>query len=707
MPARSEPRGREMTDTEVVAFIQRKVMSAINDEDGEVSDLRQDALDYYVGKEYGNERDGFSSVVSRETMEVVEWAKPSIMRALIRDKVASFDPVGPEDEEQAEQETDVINHVMMKKNNGFIEIYQFVTDLLMYPNGYMKVWTEEKTKVDDVKLRGQTAQQVQMFIDNPDVEINAQQVIPTVVEVQGQMVMVELYDLEVTVTRQLKIYKVEAMPPEDVLIDKDCDSIDVDDADFVCHKYTEAYSDLIEKDYDPEQLKYVGEDNSARWQDETVNRQFREDENPDSSDEDDDSMREYLVHECYARFDYDGDGIAEQRKIVVIGNEVFENEEMPYQPIVGCSAVVMSHKHIGMSYFELMRDLQLIRSVIKRQILDNAYRHNIPKRYVGEGAQTDDGATMEALEDGETENIPVEDPSQIVLEQTNNIIGDLLAVDQSLRDDIQQRTGVAPTLSLDPAVLRDSTMGAYLGAMEEATQRIELLVRLVAEVGMRPIMQKLHQCIRMYQDTPMTLKLRGEWVDVNPMEWMERDDMTIHVGVGHRNPAEKLQLLENLLGKQMQAMQMGMARPIHIYHTLEQQVDLAGLGSAEMFFDKPDPNAELQQPEDPQAGVLQAQMQIEGQKVAQKEQSEQRKHQLDMAKLASDSAKAKREHEAKMRELAVREVEAMANIQNMDMDTFLKFQQARELDIANDATEEGIEEVLTDLDRVTDQSASG
>jgi hypothetical protein len=704
-----------MTEAELSRFLQRKILAAMNEEDGDVSDIRQDSLDYYVGKEYGNERDGFSQVVTRETMEVVEWAKPSIMRALWRDKPATFDPVGQQDEQQAAQETDVVTHVLKKRNNGFLELYQWVNDILMYPNGYVKVWCEKSEREEEATYIGQTLEQIAILENNPDVEILA-------ATETGRGV----WNVHIKEQRHITDYLFRAVPPEHVLVDEDLSSIDLDRASMVTHRYKSTWTDLVEQGVDPDLLAKVGSDDSYRWQDETVNRKFHEDENPDNADEDDDSMREYWVHECWGRWDEEGDGLAKRRKAVMIGQTIIppsEDEygedyeggglslEVDYQPFIAASAIVMSHKHIGMSYFECMRDLQLIRSVIKRHILNNAYRHNVPKKYVGERFLLDDGSTEDGLEDAESEYVYADDPAAINYEQEPaNIISDLLAVDQSLRDDIQQRTGVAPNISLDPAVLQQATMGAYMGAMEQASQRIELLVRLIAEIGMVPLMRKTRQLLRMYQDVELNIKVSDDWVTVNPQAWREREDMTVAVGLGHRGPTEKLQFYDMLLQKQERALSIGMAKPIHIYNTLEKQVDLADLGNVEEFFLKPDPNMEMPQQPNPQDALIQANMQVEQMKLQAKAQGEaeerQMKQQQWMVEARMKAEKEARDHEARMREVAVKELEAMAKIENMDVDSLLKLQQARELDITNDAAESGVDELLNEFEAAVTQTAA-
>ncbi len=60
------------------------------------------------------------------------------------DEVVRFEPVGPEDEAAAQQETDYVNHVFMQQNPGFMILYSFIKDALLSKVGIVKVWWEER-----------------------------------------------------------------------------------------------------------------------------------------------------------------------------------------------------------------------------------------------------------------------------------------------------------------------------------------------------------------------------------------------------------------------------------------------------------------------------------------------------------------------------------------------------------------------------------
>jgi len=115
--------------------------------DGKINQERSDALDYYNGDMSKDmpAQDGRSKAVSTDVADVIEGLLPSLMDIFAgSDEVVRFEPVGPEDEEAAQQETDYVNHVFMQQNPGFMTLYSFFKDALLSKTGLVKVWWEER-----------------------------------------------------------------------------------------------------------------------------------------------------------------------------------------------------------------------------------------------------------------------------------------------------------------------------------------------------------------------------------------------------------------------------------------------------------------------------------------------------------------------------------------------------------------------------------
>ena len=574
----------KMDEREVVRFLADKIDDALNLDGGDLSAVRQRNFNFYVGKPYGNERDGYSSVVTREAMETVEWALPSILRVFTAgDRVVEFTPVGPEDEQAAEQETDIANHYILKENNGFLALHHWFKDALMFPNGYIELDCEEVERSRVEEYEGLSA-------------IGLQQVMVSLamkgeVEVLGHDARIteagEAYDVKLRVKWTEKKPKILPVPPDEMLVDKNCLTLDLDEADFVGRRVKKSKSELIAEGFDAEKLELVGATDEHSWGDERTNRLFYEDEEPEDSDETGGAERKYWVYKVVTNIDEDGDGKLERRRIVMVGDTIFEDEETDYQPFVALSAILLPHKHTGLSYIDIAKDLQEIKSTLWRQLLDNVYKQNTRRKYVGEAFISDEAGTLDVMLDNSSEFIPSRDPNAIREETVQSIVAELLPVIQGVSEMQNVRTGISPQLSLDPDVLQKTTMGAFNAAIDQASQRIEMLVRIFAETGVRQLFRKMHQILRTYIDRPKTIRLRGEWVEFNPVTWDERSDVTVNVGLGFQNKEQRMALLAQVLGLQKEAIAVGLADNATIYNTLDALVANAGLGHVSTYFKDP------------------------------------------------------------------------------------------------------------------------
>ncbi|WP_229188829.1 portal protein [Bradyrhizobium brasilense] len=101
-----------------------------------LAEERADAMDYYLGdmRKDMPAQDGRSRAVSTDVADTIEGLMPSLMDIFAgSDEVVRFEPVGPEDEAAAQQETDYVNHVFMQQNPGFMTLYSFIKDALLLP----------------------------------------------------------------------------------------------------------------------------------------------------------------------------------------------------------------------------------------------------------------------------------------------------------------------------------------------------------------------------------------------------------------------------------------------------------------------------------------------------------------------------------------------------------------------------------------------
>ncbi|WP_235999378.1 portal protein [Bradyrhizobium uaiense] len=113
----------------------------------QLAEERARAMDYYLGNmdEDMPPEDGRSQAVSTDVSDTIEGLLPQLMDIFAgSDEVVVFEPVGPDDEDAAAQETDYVNHVFMQQNSGFMVLYSLLKDALLSKVGIVKVWWDER-----------------------------------------------------------------------------------------------------------------------------------------------------------------------------------------------------------------------------------------------------------------------------------------------------------------------------------------------------------------------------------------------------------------------------------------------------------------------------------------------------------------------------------------------------------------------------------
>lgn len=610
---------------------------------------RAKAMDYYHGRPFGNENEDRSQVVSQDVRDVIEWIKPQILRMFIdTDELVRFKPRGPQDEAQAEQESDVVNYVLMEQNNGVMVLHDCLSDALLLKNGYIKAWWEVEQHHEQERYSGLSEDQLTMLVQEIEQQGESAKIIAQE-EKQGLQPapdgsMQPVITFDVTLDRIHKTGRVyiECVAPEDMLVSPRTRG-NLQDSPFVAQKLKLTRSELKER--------YLPDDEEAStdadaWNIQGIARSSTMDELSQSSQDNiDRSTEEIDVRECYMRIDDDGDGFAELRKVVVAGEQVVSNEPVAVIPFAYAVPVRMPHRHIGISLYDLLKDVQEIKSTLLRQALDNTYLVNNGRVVVNE-----DNVNISDLLNSRpggivrTKGMPGQDVEPL---QTSPIVGQLMPVVEYVDGITAQRTGIAPgTQGLDPDTLIGSTAQAYNNAMNAATAKVELMARLFAEC-VRDLAILVHGLIVRHQDQPMGLHLRNQWVNVDPTTWRQRYECTVKVGLGTGSRQEMRSNLMMMGQMQQAAAQVGIVQPQNVYNLVTQMAKTLGFKQPEEFFlDPSSPQFQqmqaqkAQQPADPKVQAAQITQQGQIQKAKLDAQA-------DLAEIAAQSQMHDRELQLK------------------------------------------------------------
>ena len=641
---------RKISDDELAAQLSAEIQQATGYANSELSDQREESMKYYLGEPFGNEIDGRSEIVTTDVRDTVEYIMPSLMRIFTtHNNIAEFEPQGPEDEEMAQQATDYVNYVFNRQNNGFKVLYDAFKDALISKTGVIKHYWEEKEDVHTETYTNLTDIEYQSILANDDFEViehTATVESKEVVDDFGNLVApkVETHDVKAKCYKGYGQVRVVSVPPEEFLVSRR--AVNLEDADFVCHRVKKSVSDLIKQGYDP---KIVNDlpgyaQSEAELNEERLAR-FSYDDDSVPPSEGSGANKKVWIDECYMHIDYDGDGVAELRKITKSGQYILDNEEIEMIPFSTICPLPIPHKFYGMSIADTVKDIQLIKSTIMRNLLDNMYLTN-NARYAVLAGQVELDDLLTSRPGG---IVRMRSPNAVQPLPTPQIQPYAFQMVQYLDGIREERSGVSKmTQGLNPDVLTSHvTSGAISAATESSMQRIELIARMFAETGIKDLFRNIYSLVQKYEDRKKMFYLNNKFIPIDVSRWKEKLNCTINVGVGSGSQQSKMQTMSSimtLLGTLVQGGALGtLVTNKNLYNAISEFIAQSGYKNTDNFISNP----EMMPPKQPAQPTVEEQVKI------QKAQIELKQLQLQTAELELDTKLKQQELELKKREAKV------------------------------------------------------
>jgi hypothetical protein len=678
-----------MDDAELQAIVTQDLTDAVSYVDSDLSPTRAKGTEYYRGDLFGNEVEGNSKVVAMEVRDTVSAMLPSLMRVFFSsENVVEFAPRGPEDTKMAQQATDYCNYIYQNDNSGFLTTYAIFKDALVRKCGIAKFWWEDEEKVRIEEYTGLDDQTLEMLMQEPggEVKIITSYPDPSIDEAQlttvdpmtgAPMVMPApmIHDVQIKrITKDGRI-KIMAVPPEELLLDRRARSFD--DATIIAHRQMATVADLLAMGYDQDEIEENLSTTDLDSNDEYLARQPLS-TTFGTNDAANPMMRRVLYIEAYSRVDFDGDGIAELRKVCCMGGgyKVVRNLPASYIPFADfpCDPEPHTSPLEAMSIFDITRDLQEIKSEILRNTLDSLAQSIHPRTAVVEGQ-----VNIDDVLNNETGAIIRMRAPGMVQPLTTPFVGQAAFPMMEYMDQIKEdRTGMSKAaMGLNADALQSSTKAAVNATINASQGRIELTARILAE-GMKKLFKGILFLATTHQDKARMVRMRNEWVQIDPRFWDTSMDANINIALGNGDTNEKLQALMMIMAKQEQILQtLGPTNPLvtpqQFSNTLRKIVELSGFKDSTSFFQdipadyvpptptpKPSPEEVLAQV---QAESIKADIQKKAAELELKRQQMMMDDDLTRDKMAQDLYLKKYEIELKYKsQISTAEIDAAQNI---------------------------------------------
>ena len=641
---------RKISDDELSAQLDSEIQGATGYANTELSNQREEAMQYYLGEPFGNEIDGRSEIVTTDVRDTVEYIMPSLMRIFTtHNNIAEFEPQGPEDEEIAQQATDYCNYVFNRQNNGFKVLYDAFKDALISKTGIIKHYWEQKEDIHTETYTNLTEIEYQSILANDDYEVieHTEMVVQkAVVDDFGTLISPEVVEHDV----KAKCYKgygqvrVVSVPPEEFLVSRRATSLE--DADFVCHRVKKSVSDLIKEGYDPNIVNDLPgyAQSEAELNEERLAR-FSYDDDSVPPSEGKGANKKVWIDECYIKIDYDGDGVAELRKITKGGQYILDNEEIDMIPFSAICPMPIPHKFYGMSIADTVKDIQLIKSTIMRNLLDNMYLTN-NARYAVLAGQVELDDLLTSRPGG---IVRMRSPNAVTALPTPQIQPYAFQMVQYLDNIREERSGVSKmTQGLNPDVLTSHvTSGAVSAATESAMQRVELIARMFAETGVKDLFRNIYALIQRYEDRKKIFYLNGKFIPIDVSKWKDKLNCTVNVGVGSGSQDTKMKTMSSIMQILSTLVQQGgmgtLVTPQNLYNAISEYIAQSGYKNTDQFISNP----EMMPPKPPAEPTLEEKV------AAQKAQVELQKLQLQAKELEIETQIKAQELKLKAKQSAV------------------------------------------------------
>jgi hypothetical protein len=648
-----------MSEEELQGVISAEIYDAISFIDDDIGGNRALATGYYYGAPFGDEEDGRSQVVSMDVRDTVQGILPSLMRIFFGpERVVEFMPQGPEDVASADQATDYVDFIFKRDNPGFKILHSAFKDALVRKCGIVKYWWDESVQVSAESFSMLDEQSMMMLVENPDVEISAVREYPVpgtepMNEAQGIMTPPPMmYDVEIKRRIKSGKVKIEALPPEEFLIDRRAKSID--EAIFVGHRTMKTVSELVAMGYDYDEMVEA----SGNGNDFDNNQEYQA-RNPfaviSTSNNGDPSSKSVLYIEGYLKVDFDNDGIAELRRICTIGtsNKVIRNEIVAERQFADFCPDPEPHTFFGMCPADVVMDIQRIKSNVQRGILDSLAQAIHPRTAIVEGQ-----ANMEDVLNTEVGAVIRMRAPGMVQPFVTPFVGQAAFPMLDYLDDIKQtRTGISKAAAgLDADALQSTTKAAVSATVNAAHQHIEMIARIFAETGMRKLFTGILKLVVENQDRARMIKLRNTFVPIDPRSWDANMDVIVNVGVGDGTIEDRINILNQVAMRQeMLIKETGPNNPVvsvqQYTNTLTKMLQLAGIKDSQNYFNQLPADFQLPQPPEPKPTPEEMLAQVQAQSIQADIQKKAAELQLDREKalLADDRERDRIEQDGILR----------------------------------------------------------
>lgn len=564
-------------------------------------------------------QDNRSDIVSRDVHDAVQAILPDLMRVFMGgEHVLEFRPAGRDDEEAAQQATEAIRHIFEKDNDAYSIIHGALKDGLIRRYAVATWWHEDEKVEYERSYSGLSLDQVADLAMEPGTEVleletaadeDSEEGDPQAVEVAADP-FAPVHELQLKHKRQQSRLRVELVPPEELLVSRKARKFN--GKHFIGRRQELTKDELLAMDVDEDDIDLAAGGGGLETHELAVAR------NPDTGTgvaRSDDGAKLIPYTEGYLMWADEGDEAPRLYKVCALGTAYDVISAVPVQSIDMALWTPDPEPHtvIGESDAEKVADIQRVKTEIWRGVLDSLAEALVPRTEVVEG-QVNMG---DALSNEIGALVRVRQPG-MVRPLSTPFVGQqaipLLDVVDNMREERVGAFRAADGLSAE--AMQSSTKMAVAATISGSKARKELLAHGFAENFLKPIFRGLLRLFVENQDKPRWMRMRGEWVEVDPRGWNADMDCDVDVALAMATTEDRISTFRSIAEKQAEIIEkFGLSNPIcglpEYSTTLRKMLGLVGVRNVDQYFKAVPANWQppqaQQQPPDPALMVAQAQ----------------------------------------------------------------------------------------------------
>ena len=654
------------TEEDIKKIVSTNIEQATDYLNEYVMENRNRATAFYYRRPYQNElgkTKGRSSVIDSAVQESVMGSLGELVKPFLSLNMCEFRPTANGSAEQSKVITDVTRYVLFNDNNGADIIRDAFFNALLKGLGVIKCYYDENVSKTKETYTDVSEQELGMLLNDKGVEIieqqeNVQEPVPVGQDpMTGEPLLQSppsTYDVILEKTEDCSRVKIENINPDEFIINKDAESIA--DSSFVAQRLLLTRADLINMGYKKSVVDSLQTDDEDGFD---FNGEINW--NRDTEDTVDPSQELIACYECYVDI---GNEKSEtiKHKILYASKTILSDEEIDYIPFYSLCPFPMPNEFYGQSMADHTMDLQVVKTSITRQMLDNLYLTNNSRVGAVEGQVNLD----DLLNSTAGGIIRIKNPNAIVPMQVQSSAGQSFPMLEYLDGVQAKRTGVSDiNQGLDANVLQNVSATAVATMTAQSQGKLELIARIFADTGIKHLMKGLLHLVCKYQDQPRAMAINGKPMNIDPREWDNQYNVSINVGLGNGTGDEKIAMLQMILAKQEQIlMQYGLDNPLvnlkQYRETLAKFINASGYKDDAQFLNEIDEQ------------MMQQVMQADAQ---QDKTPPEVKASQEIAKAEIAKAQMKAQTDAQAQQLKMQELQFKVQMEQQELELQAKQQQ--------------------------------